>query len=187
MENSSVNSSKKQTLEFVRLSVTLFVIAGVMALIVALVNNITAPVIAGINEKKTAEALLAVLPEADGFTDITGEVELVGSVENVWRAQNDAGFCVKVCPQGYGGAIETIVGFDKDGAVVGTEIISMSETSGIGTKIQEASFLDQFKGISSTASVTTISGATRSSKAFVDGIDSAIAVVSQLTGGEDNE
>lgn len=187
MENSSVNSSKNQTLEFVRLSVTLFVIAGVMALIVALVNNITAPVIAGINEKKTSDALLAVLPEADGFTDITNDVELADSVESVWRAQNGAGFCVKVCPQGYGGAIETIIGFDKDGAVVGTEIISMSETSGIGTKIQDASFLDQFKGITSTASVTTISGATRSSKAFVDGIDSAISVVSQLTGGEDNE
>ena len=148
MENSSVNSSKNQTLEFVRLSVTLFVIAGVMALIVALVNNITAPVIADINEKKTSDALMAVLPEADGFTDISADVELADAVEGVWRADNGAGFCVKVCPQGYGGAIETIVGFDKDGTVVGTEIIAMSETSGI---------------------------------------DSAISVVSQLTGGEDDE
>ena len=63
----------------------------------------------------------------------------------------------------------------------------MSETSGIGTKIQDASFLDQFKGITSTASVTTISGATRSSKAFLSGVDSAISVISQLTGGEGDE
>ena len=94
MENSSVNSSKNQTLEFVRLSVTLFVIAGVMALIVALVNNITAPVIADINEKKTSDALMAVLPEADGFTDISADVELADAVEGVWRADNGAGFCI---------------------------------------------------------------------------------------------
>ena len=110
MQNSSVN----QKTEFVRLSITLFLIAGIMALLVALVNNITAPVISQQNYQKTTEALQAVLPEADEFVAVYYPVKSVNdvSIKNVYRTKNDVGYCVKVAPRGYGGEIEMIVGFD---------------------------------------------------------------------------
>ncbi len=191
------NSSKKQKTEFIRLSVTLFAIAGIMALLVALVNNVTKPVIEEIGIQKTESALKAVLPEADGFEALYwSENATVDGVKvgGVWRASNGVGYCVKVSPEGYGGEIETIVGLDNDGAVVDIQIVSMSETSGIGTKITEQSYLDSFKGIKGTVigdktstdsnTVALISGATKSSKAFTKGINAALNVVSQIKGGE---
>lgn len=191
MQNSSVN----QKTEFVRLSVTLFLIAGIMALLVAFVNNITAPVITQQNEQKTALALQTVLPEADEFISVYYPVKSVDDVSilGVYRAKNNVGYCVNVAPKGYGGDIEMIVGFDSVGAVTGVKIVSMSETSGIGTKIAEPEFIQNFIGRTSTVkadkkatdkdTVQIISGATKSSKAFVNGINVAIDIVSQLVGG----
>lgn len=183
MQNSSANSSKSQRAEFFRLSLTLLVIAGVMALLVAFVNNITAPTIKKLNKEKTDKALAAVLSAADGFEELSVK-DLPETVEGAWKAKNGVGYCIKVCPKGYGGKIETIVGIDNDGNVVGTEIISMSETSGIGTKIQDASFKKQFVGKNSVADVETISGATRSSKAFRSGVDDALKAFAKLSGGD---
>lgn len=182
MQNSSANSSKNQKIEFLRLSLTLFVIAGVMALLVAFVNNLTAPTIEKLNKEKTDKALAVVLPAADGFEELSFK-NLPETVEGAWKAKNGVGYCIKVCPKGYGGKIETIVGIDKDGNVVGTEIVSMSETSGIGTKIQNDSFKKQFVGKNSVAETETISGATRSSKAFRSGVADALAAYKKLSGG----
>ena len=70
----------------------------------------------------------------------------------------------------------------------------MAETSGIGTKIESDSFLLQFKdksgniaGVGSEPEknqIQTISGATKSSKAFLRGVNAALAVAEQINGGE---
>lgn len=197
-------SSKKQKSDLLKLAVTLCLIAGITAALVALVNAVTAPEIARRNENKTAQSLKAVMADADSFEvyDYTGGSvtsadgkEIV--IDGVWRAKRGKeyiGFCVKVSPKGYGGAIETIVGISADGTVTDTKIVSMSETSGIGTKIETDDFLTQFKGKStniggvksspSKNEIQTISGATKSSKAFLRGVNAALAVVSQINGGE---
>ncbi len=191
MQNSSVN----QKTEFLKLSVTLFLIAGIMAIVVAFVNNITEPVIAEKNEQKTSAALYEVLPEADDFVAVNYPISIADDVkiEGVFRATNDSGYCVKVVPNGYGGDIEMIVGFDKAGAVVGVKIVSMSETSGIGTKIDSPEFIQNFLGrttqvkgdktVTDKNTVQIISGATKSSNAFIKGMNVAIDIASQLAGG----
>ncbi len=191
MQKSSVN----QKIEFVKLSVTLFLIAGIMAFLVALVNNITKPVITQQNNQKNALALQEVLPEAEQFTAVYYPKKSVDDVEimGVYRSSNDVGYCVKVAPRGYGGTIEMIVGFDNFGAVKGVKIVSMSETSGIGTKINEPDFIENFIGRTQTVigdkkvtdknTVQIISGATKSSKAFIRGMNVAIEIGSQLAGG----
>ena len=191
MQNSSVN----QKTELVKLSVTLFLIAGIMAFFVALVNNITEPVIKHQNIQKNALALQEVLPEADEFITVYYPEKSVNDVEvlGVYRSNNDVGYCVKVGPRGYGGTIEMIVGFDKAGTVKGVKIVSMSETSGIGTKINESDFINRFIGKNTTVvgdkkgleknTVQIISGATKSSKAFIKGINVAIDIASKLAGG----
>ncbi len=192
------NLCKNSKNEFFKLSVTLLLIAGIMAFFVALVNNITAPIILESNEQKTSQALLEVLPEANSFITVDYPSTSIDDVAilGVWRAANNVGYCVKVAPNGYGGAIETIVGFDSNGALTDTKIVSMSETTGIGTKISNDEFLQNFVGKSTTVkgdkratdkdTVLYISGATKSSKAFIKGINAAITVVSELTGGEQN-
>ncbi len=201
------NSSTKSKSDLLRLSVTLFVIAGLMALLVAFVNNVTAPVIEQRSAENISKALNEVLPEADSFVETTVDVTSITSsdgkdtaIDGVWKAVangENIGYCVKVLPQGYGGIIETIVALSTDGKVLDTCIVSMSETSGIGTKIQDENFLSQFIGKSSSITAVTgapsnneiavISGATKSSKAYLRGINAAISVVKQISGGDADE
>lgn len=187
------NSSIKPKSDLLRLSLTLFVISGVMALLVAFVNNVTEPVIAQRNAEKITNVLAAVIADADEFKEVSTDTKSVTSsdgkqtpIDGVWGAYKDGAFvgtCVKVSPQGYGGAIEMIVAVGSDNKIIDTQIVSLSETSGIGTKIQDDSFLSQFVGISSTNEVSVISGATKSSNAFLRGVNAALSVVNKVSGG----
>ncbi len=201
------NSSRKQKSDVVKLSLTLFVIAGVMALLVAFVNNLTAPIIEKRSEEKITVALKEVMTNAESFEQHTLQTSSVKStdgkdvsIDGAWFAKSNGdiiGVCVKVSPQGYGGVIETIVGIDMNCSVKQAKIVSMSETSGIGTKIQSDSFLTQFNGkLAGIVGVSgqpennqiqVISGATKSSKAYLRGINAALEIANQMLGGEDNE
>lgn len=192
-------SLKNSKSDLVKLSLTLFVIACVMAMLVSLVNNITSEEIEKRNAQKIADALKMVVTQADKFeeidfaqTSILSEDGKDISIDGVWGAytgDEQVGICVKVSPQGYGGKIETIVGINLDGEILETQIVSISETSGIGTKITENDFLSQFIGkkgkiigtssVSSSDEVALISGATKSSKAYLRGINAALVVANQ--------
>jgi Na+-translocating ferredoxin:NAD+ oxidoreductase RnfG subunit len=52
----------------------------------------------------------------------------------------------------------------------------MSETPGIGTKVQADSFLSQFNGQSGAAEADIISGATFSSRAVIEAVNKALDV-----------
>lgn len=198
------SSSKSQRNELLRLAITLCLIASLTSALVALVNSVTAPVIAKRSAEKTAQSLKEVMPLSERFeeveTELTSVISSDGkevSVDGIWQAyvgQDSVGYCVKVSPKGYGGAIETIVGISADGDIIGTKIVSMSETSGIGTKINDEEFLSQFEGKSGSITgvtsspskdqIQTVSGATKSSKAFLRGVNAALTAVSQIDGGE---
>lgn len=192
MQDLSTKSKRKSKSELLKLSLTLFVIAGVMALLVSLVNYVTAPRIEQSNTEKTNNALESVMPDAAEFRpceyskpSLTSDDGKEIDVDGVWLAIKDGktiGCCVKVSPRGYGGKIETIVGIDALGNIVNTQIIAISETSGIGTKIQDESFLSQFVGKSgyvASEDVDIISGATKSSKAYIRGINASLAVATE--------
>ena len=56
------------------------------------------------------------------------------------------GYVVNVTShEGYGGDIDISVGIREDGTVTGIEMLSISETAGLGMKAKEADFKDQFK------------------------------------------
>lgn len=179
---------KKSTFLYVlRLALTLLVITGVMAAALALVNRMTAPVIAQSKEAKTQNAINAVLPgggEAVAFTDETG------LVANVYAS--DKGYAVQVTPSGFNGPMEMMVGVGKDGKVLGISIISHTETAGLGAvaaadSTAGQSFRDQFMGMEGQLSVSkdggqvdAITGATVTSRAVCEGVNAALACVAKL-------
>lgn len=198
MQNSSAELKSKSKSDLLKLSVTLFVIAGIMSLLVSLVNFITAPRIEQSNKEKINQALKTVVADADSFeavdydkTSVTSSDGKEIGIDGVWKAKKedtDVAICVRVSPRGYGGKIETIVAVDMTGKILKTEIVSLSETSGIGTKIQQESFLSQFigkghvtgvKAPSSDSEVMLISGATKSSSAYLRGINAALTVAEE--------
>jgi H+/Na+-translocating ferredoxin:NAD+ oxidoreductase subunit G len=80
---------------------------------------------------------------------------------------------------GYGGDIVFMIGLDPtQDKVIGVEIVSHSETPGVGAKVELESFREQWKGlilnepvglISEGGQLDAITGATYSSNAMVDG------------------
>ena len=47
------------------------------------------------------------------------------------------------------GGLQLLIGVDAEGAVAGISIVNIKETPGLGTKVQNTDFLDQFKGVTS--------------------------------------
>ena len=153
--------------------IVLVLICVIMSALLALTNKATAPVIAAAEEEANRVARLEVLPEADSFL----QVEIAGlpeAVQEVYQAENGAGYTFSITTQGYGGknTLKMVVGIDAEGKITGTKVLSQSETPGLGAKIvSDASFSAQFPGkdasyVSDIKNIDTISGATRSSNFY---------------------
>ena len=70
-----------------------------------------------------------------------------------------------------------MVAMTEDKTVLGVKIVSMSETPGIGTKVDDAEYLSQYAGADlslTAADVDVVSGATKSSKAVLNGVIDAL-------------
>lgn len=176
---------KKKEPGMAQLVITLFAISAITALLLGLVNMATAPAIAANQAAKDEKAMAAVLP-ADSYTkvDYTGGDSTVGAIYQA----GDAGYVVQVSPAGsFSGTLTIMVGVDKNSAVTGVEIVKTGETSGLGANAGKAYFKDQFAGLTDTAKVTkdggtinALTGATITSRAVCNGVNSAVAAVASL-------
>ena len=85
---------------------------------------------------------------------------------------------------GYSGLIELMVGIDANGAIRNIEVVSHLETPGLGSKIKDKAFIDQYIGKTAEnfdlrvkkdgGEVDGISGATISSRAFSEAVKQAL-------------
>ena len=94
------------------------------------------------------------------------------------------GYAIRVLSPGFSDDIDMIVGFENDGSVRKVEIISLSETAGLGSLVSEESYLAQYTGKSGTLALKTdvdaISGATKSSRAVLNGVNTAAECLTAL-------
>ena len=99
---------------------------------------------------------------------------------------------MEVTPVGFDNTITMMVGVDKAGNVMGIDIISHTETAGLGAVADAGtpagvSFREQFVGMSGSVSVTkdggeveAITGATITSRAVCAGVNAALEVVGKM-------
>ncbi len=168
-----------------RLTLILFAICAVTALLLGLVNMITTPAIAANEKAKNDAAMNAVLP-ASSYEQVayTGED---GTINAIYKAA-DQGYVVQVSPSAsFSGTLTIMVGVDNDGTVTGVEIVKTAETSGLGANAGKPAFKGQFAGFTGTASVTkdggtinAITGATITSRAVCAGVNSAVAAAASM-------
>lgn len=170
--------------EFIKLSAILCLITLVAGLLLAGVNSITAPAIEQAEQRASEEAMKKILPEADNFESLNENVVFAK------KGDNPIGFCTKVTTTGYGGDIVMMVGMDSNGVVKGIEILSHSETAGLGAKIADDDFKKQFADKSpftrvvknetdSFDEITAVTGATISSRAVAKGLEDALEMVNE--------
>ena len=160
-----------------RLTLTLFLITTIVAGLLGLVNYVTADTIAEQIAQKAENAMRQVL-EADSYEPL--DVPEESAVTAAYRA-GDRGYVVRVAPNGFGGAIDMMVGVDVSGAVTGVAIVSQSETASLGANCTREDFRAQFTGKTGTLSVSkdggeieALTGATVTSRAVTEGVQAAI-------------
>lgn len=174
--------------ELIKLSGILCAITLVASLLLAGVNKLTLPRIVQAEVLAAESAMKSIIPEADNFEEIA---------ENVFRAKKggeSAGYCVTVTPSGFAGQIKMLVGIGTDYKVKGIEILSHSETAGLGAKATDSKFKDRFKEknpyitvvkgeTQSPDEVQAITGATITSRAVASGVGEAYNLLQKVNGG----
>lgn len=159
----------KETLRF---SIVLGLICFLASGLLAAVNTITAPKIKQQKEDKERLALNEVMPGARSF-----KFKSISEEEGYYLAYDEnnklVGFVIKGHKKGYSSDIEVMLGLNLNLKISGIKILSQNETPGLGSRIAEDSFLNQFKNKNSLSldGVQTITGATISSSAVIKSIE----------------
>jgi Na+-translocating ferredoxin:NAD+ oxidoreductase RnfG subunit len=98
-------------------------------------------------------------------TEALEELDVSGA-ENIEKASKTAdGYLVTVRTKGYVGDIVMDVAFDSSASKISSvQVTEQSETDGLGSKITEAEFLDQFKGVTAPVYLPGMSVSTEGSE-----------------------
>ena len=163
--------------------VVLSVISLIASLLLALVNGMTAPVIAENTKRTTLAAYVGVLPssELEEVTDYT-----TAGITGVVKAP-DGSTAIKAEEKGFDGGILTVImGFDANGAETGMWVDASTQTKGIGSNVSSDDFLAQFDGMDGTQNIVmnqdydAYSGATISSTALFAAINDCVNCYNEL-------
>lgn len=166
------------------MTVCLLAICLVCSGLLAGVYALTAEPIAAAAAAKNEAAIMEVLPETAVSIEEERTVEFEGASYAYNLAYDEVGnvvgCAINVAPVGFGGPIAIKVGFDVNGVIWNTKVLSQAETPGLGAKCVEPSFSDQFKGWNPAekdlavkkdgGDVDAITASTITSRAYADGL-----------------
>lgn len=163
----------------------LVVVCLVASFLLAFTNDLTASVIEH-NELIEAERTRQeVLPGSVEFEEIVCDTAAL-DIDSAYRETSGAGYVITSTHVGYGGGeVVVTVGLDNEGKVVGISANVSSQTSGIGSRAGERSYLDEYMGLSGSAEgVDIITNATRSSSAVKAGVNAALNAFNTIKGAK---
>lgn len=175
-----------------KLGLKLLLITAVTALALALTNNMTQPLIEARQQEELKESL-SVVYHADNYEEIQAE-GAPDTIKAIYKAESadGTGYVFQiVSPGGYGGAIEFLIGVDKDHNITGFAPLNQSESAGFGARMEEDFFKEGMVGVNMDEEVKAsetggeheivgISGATISTGTILRGINDARKVLETL-------
>ena len=163
----------------------LVIICAVVSVMMSITNYITKPIIEKNEQLKANSALLEIMPDGGDFelVDTTG-YELPSTVSEVYKASN-GGYVVKLTTTGYSSGMVVMCGVSTEGTIIGTKLVSSTETPAIGGVAAEdfaPALLE--KDITTIDSTDTISGATKTTAAYRAAAKDALNTALILGGAE---
>lgn len=175
--------------QFVAPALCLLCVCLVTTALLALTNQLTAPIIAQNLNNEAAALYRVVLPEAESFEKT--EVQLDGKIFAVQKGlQNEEvkGYVMTTEHNGYGGPVVVLTGLSPEGVITGVQILSMEETAGLGMNAEKPEFLNQYIGRAdkltvvktepkSELDIQAISGATITSNAVTNSVNQAMELL----------
>lgn len=174
--------------DILRLGGILTLVTAIAATGLAAVYSVTKPLILEQKRLAVEKALTVALPLAD--KEYIEPVELDGKI-SFYKGYADSqklnliGFAYIAYGPAYSSTIETMVGVDTAGVILGMKVLSQTETPGLGTKIEEIKygqespwFTDQFLTMAAQklavdkdgGEIQSITGATISSRALTKSV-----------------
>ena len=134
--------------------VVLSVISLIASLLLALVNGMTAPVIAENTKRTTLAAYVGVLPSVSDASELEEVTDYTtAGITGVVKAP-DGSTAIKAEEKGFDGGILTVImGFDANGAETGIWVDASTQTKGIGSNVSSDDFLAQFDGMDGTQNI----------------------------------
>lgn len=179
---------------FKNMTLCLMAICLVCSALLAGVYALTAEPIAAAAAAKNEAAIMEVLPEIAVKIEEERTVEMEGVAYTYNLAYdasgNTVGCAINVSTLGFGGPIAIKVGFDANGIIWNTKVLSQAETPGLGAKCTDSSFSDQFKGFDASqkklavkkdgGDVDAITASTITSRAYANGLAVAVKVFNAI-------
>ncbi len=181
--------------------VVLTLIALISAAALGFTYGQTKPILDEQARQREIQAVANVVPEFDNnpteeslVPDDFPDIEIYPAT----RSGSRVGTAVRTySSNAYGGDLEIMVGFNQDGEITGSTVLEHAETPGLGAKLTEDSFQEQFlnrRPQSEALAVTqdggeidSITAATISSRAFVEAINRAWEAVESVEESASNE
>lgn len=161
----------------VKLTVFLAIVAGLAGGALSFVNGMTYPIIQEQKIASVKENLVKIYSNGEEFKALDVSLSDYDALVSVYEADkggSPVGYVYETSAQGYGGQVRALIALDKDGTYKGLQIIDCStETPGKGDVIAGDAFINSVVGKNIGDSIDTISGATISSTAVVEGIEQA--------------
>ena len=168
----------------------------IVALVLSLLNMLTAPVIEQTTKERQRASLVAVFPaDSCPSADVESDpmaVTLTGTaattVKGVYRETHGYGYAVLLSTStAYttaGTSMNITVAISTDGRVLGVKLTSYNESKNIGTSTYPQTYVG--RDTAGVADAPLVSGATDSSAAFRDALSDAMKTLAQngLIGGE---
>ena len=190
MANNQTPEKQSAFKELVLPVIVLVVICLVCSALLAVLNDVTAPIIEENTKAETLAAYLSVLPEGTTDADLTEVADITtADVEGAVTTASGAA-AVKAASSGYSGKDVTVyVAFDANGAISNISVDASTQTTGIGSKVAEESFTSGFIGwnggaVSSGNPVDGVASATYSSNAVFSAVNAAIdCYTNEIKGG----
>ena len=187
--------------DILKLGGILLLVTAIAGAALSMVNVITKPRIEEQKRLVTQRALIAALPAADPESIVpvsqNEEVDYYIGYKTQDK-QNIIGFAFIAKEAGYSSVIETMVGIDTTGTIMGIKIMQQVETPGLGTKIEEVKykessswFQDQFLNRTvdkldvdkDGGDIKSVTGATISSRAVANSIKKGLGNLEEKLGG----
>lgn len=169
----------------------LFVICAVITAVLAVTNAATKDVIAALEAETQAETMTRLIA-ADSFEEDTGELDGEGfTYYQAISGEDVTGYVFVTAGHGYGGSVSVMTAVGEDGSILAMEVLSAAdETPGLGANALKADWWAQFIGKSGELAVSkdggdidALTGATITSRAVVDAVNTALEQFSALEVG----
>ncbi len=162
----------------ITISAKLILICSVVALLIAAVYSITAPIIKSNNEAKINKTVLEIFPDMKETQTIPcKDDDLINNIYLVFDDSGVLGYCADISVKGYK-MMNLIIGVDNSQRITSIKVMSHSETPGYGTRVLDPEYLEKTSGYigfnKESDEIDVYSGATYTSKGVKNAVNSAL-------------